>query len=522
MFEKNLSAKLVIFILTLVMIIHGTGLSFNVKAATQTFLDVPPTEWYFQAVENGVTRKLIAPSEKYRPADHTRRSETAKLLTLFAQYPLNLSQGELDSIRFTDLPEDEWYTEYVKTLVSNKVINGYLDEAGNSTGFFGPADFVTRNQTAAMLNRIMKLEFDTPLDSPFKDINSSHWAYEDVMALYDAKIIEGYDDLTYRGDTLINRAEMAQILDRAQTWLSQEGNGVSEPFDSDEPTPPAEEPIEPNPTAPPVDPMGLENKEVTFQGKDGVILNARLYKPEGVGPFPAMVFMHGCTGLLTGGASTDYLASQYVWWGEKMAKEEKVVALFVDSFTPRNIQDGVCDNGNILNEVTERPKDAYAGLAYLRTQGYVQDKKIGLMGWSNGGSSVLSAMAKNYNPVSIPAGGGFITGVTEYPGCGLRNQFGTDYSTTGEGTYLPYAPVIVLGGEMDTTTPPTPKCVNLVNRAKELGASSDTRNDINLTIYSGATHSFDGAKVGTSSDADLAAQQAGRTLILNHLKEALK
>lgn len=263
------------------------------------------------------------------------------------------------------------------------------------------------------------------------------------------------------------------------------------------------------------------NQPISFQGPDGLNMTGRLYKPEGDGPFPAIVFMHGCSGLLTGAKSTNYLASQYVWWGEKMAKDEKVVALFVDSFTARGIED-VCGNGNILNEATERPKDAYAGLSYLRTLNYVEDNKVSLMGWSNGGSAVLSSMAKNNNPVAMPAEGGFVSAIAEYPGCGLRNHYGTDYSTVNtKGTYLPYAPVIILGGENDTTTPPNPKCVNLVNQAKVLGASEATGNPINLTIYAGAKHSFDGAKDGSGTAADLAARDAGRTVALTHFKTVL-
>lgn len=262
----------------------------------------------------------------------------------------------------------------------------------------------------------------------------------------------------------------------------------------------------------------LLNQPVSFAGPNGLNLTGRLYKPQGDGPFPAVVFMHGCSGMLTGSQNTNFLASQYVWWGERMAKQEQTVALFVDSFTARGIST-VCSNGNILNEATERPKDAYSGLAYLRSLPYVKDNKIGLMGWSNGGSAVVSSMAKNGNPVAMPAEGGFLTAVAEYPGCGLRNHYGTDYSKVNtKGTYLPYAPVVMLGGEKDTTTPPTPKCVNLVNRALQLGASQATGNPITLTIYPGAKHSFDGAKDGTGTAADLAARDAGRALTLTHFK----
>ena len=45
-----------------------------------------------------------------------------------------------------------------------------------------------------------------------------------------------------------------------------------------------------------------------------------------------------------------------------------------------------------LNEVTVRPLDAYGALAWLRTRADVDGARVGLQGWSNGGSATLAAM----------------------------------------------------------------------------------------------------------------------------------
>ena len=46
-----------------------------------------------------------------------------------------------------------------------------------------------------------------------------------------------------------------------------------------------------------------------------------------------------------------------------------------------------------VDEVTVRPLDAYGALAYLRTRPDVVADRIGLQGWSNGGSAALATMA---------------------------------------------------------------------------------------------------------------------------------
>lgn len=259
---------------------------------------------------------------------------------------------------------------------------------------------------------------------------------------------------------------------------------------------------------------------VSITNAQGQALNAYVYKPKGNGPFPAVVALHGCSGLMTGTNHT--IGSEFTYWGNLLSAEGYVVIL-VDSFSTRNIST-VCNDGTILNEATIRPLDAYAGLTYLQDQTYVNDNKIALLGWSNGASAALSSVAKNNNPANPVDGAKFVGAVVEYPGCGLRSQYGTDYSNASKvhlGTYLPYAPVQILAAEKDTTTPPSPKCVNLAARAQALGASEATSNPISVTTYSGAKHGFDRAKENSVDWTleDITARDSARSVILVFLAD---
>lgn len=51
--------------------------------------------------------------------------------------------------------------------------------------------------------------------NPFSDVPSGHWAYDSISKLAAAGIIEGYGDDTFRGDRLMTRYEMAQIVAKA-------------------------------------------------------------------------------------------------------------------------------------------------------------------------------------------------------------------------------------------------------------------------------------------------------------------
>jgi dienelactone hydrolase len=127
-----------------------------------------------------------------------------------------------------------------------------------------------------------------------------------------------------------------------------------------------------------------------------------------------------------------------------------------------------------------RPLDAYGALQYLHTRSDVVPGQIGLQGWSNGGSAVLSALvqvaadtpgAAMHQPTT-----GFRAALAFYPGCGLKGVFADGY--------LPYASVRVLQGDADEEVSPK-LCAALVKKSRARGG------DIEMTLYPGATHDFD-------------------------------
>src|SRR5258708_6938333 len=114
-------------------------------------------------------------------------------------------------------------------------------------------------------------------------------------------------------------------------------------------------------------------------------------KPEGTGPFPAVVVLHDCSGLgprSSGGPRR---------WARELLSRGYVVAI-PDSFTSRGFPAGVCvDPSPARNDVApfRRVPDAYDALDYLRSLPYVDGKRIGVMCGSHGGSSTLA-------PVLVP------------------------------------------------------------------------------------------------------------------------
>lgn len=229
----------------------------------------------------------------------------------------------------------------------------------------------------------------------------------------------------------------------------------------------------------------ISPQKVTFVNDQGLTLTGWLFKPSTTGRHPAVVMLHGCSGVYSYSDPTRGIATLYREWGDRFVKAG-YVALLVDSFTPRNAPQDQCGNGNTgVSEVNDRPHDAYAGLKYLASKSYVYADKIGLLGWSHGGSAAMSSLDVSKFNASL----NFKAAVAFYPGCGLYNAFG-GVSTS---TWKPYAPFVILIGSADTTVSPS-FCQTRVSRAKALGASGTS-----ITIFTNAHHSFDMARSVTAT-----------------------
>lgn len=240
-------------------------------------------------------------------------------------------------------------------------------------------------------------------------------------------------------------------------------------------------------------------ERVTFPSADGrTTLVGYVYTPQETGKsrVPAVVMMHGRSGaystLADGRHDAATLSQRHQMWGRFWAAQG-YVAILVDSFGPRGYPQGFPrfsykDRPAALDEVTQRPLDAYGALAYLRTRPDVAPDRIGLQGWSNGGSAALATMAPAAPGLAANMQG-FRAALVLYPGCGLKHRF--------DNGFAPYAPVRVFHGRADEEVS-SARCRRLVERSRARGG------DIAIEIYPGATHDFDdpgGKRQGVAANA---------------------
>ena len=196
-----------------------------------------------------------------------------------------------------------------------------------------------------------------------------------------------------------------------------------------------------------------------------VVLDALLYEPTAGGKHPAVVFMHGCGGLWS--SKHEPNKRETAW--ERLLVDRGYAVLMVDSFTPRGVKN-MCSPATFDAGIyMARTYDAYAALAFLQAQPLVDAERVAVMGWSEGGGTVLFTVGSK----GPQRGSGFRAAVAFYPGSCNVTRLGENWKSA--------VPLLVLIGEKDVWTPFAP-CVLALDAAKP---------NVQIEVYPGAYHDFD-------------------------------
>jgi len=201
-------------------------------------------------------------------------------------------------------------------------------------------------------------------------------------------------------------------------------------------------------------------------GADGTrqTVDGYLFAAPGDGPHPAILFLHGCGGLLTAKGVPE---NRQTDWAQRFNAAGYTI-LMLDSFTPRGVTSMCAPKDYQAAVFTARPLDALGALAYLRSLPSVDADRIGLMGWSEGGGVTL-------NTLRNPLAAGFRAAVAFYPAGCTPGRIGRAYQAP--------IPLLVLLGEDDVWTRAAP-CQEALQRVHG-GAP------IQIQTYPGAYHDFD-------------------------------
>jgi dienelactone hydrolase len=200
------------------------------------------------------------------------------------------------------------------------------------------------------------------------------------------------------------------------------------------------------------------------------ILHAQLYKPDGDGPFPTVIALHGCGGL---GGHSEPILPRYRDWAEQLLKDGNAV-LLPDSYGSRELgpQCRVKEKERHVLARRERVADIMASRQWLVQQPWAARNRISLLGWANGASALLWAVRPQLS--SRNAEPDFRSAVAFYPDCRI---------SAGLGWSARVPTLLLIGAKDDVSSPPA--CRQMVDGAR--GRSALAR----IVVYPGAYHDFD-------------------------------
>jgi dienelactone hydrolase len=202
-------------------------------------------------------------------------------------------------------------------------------------------------------------------------------------------------------------------------------------------------------------------------------LHAQLYKPDGDGPFPVVIALHGCGGL---GGHSEPVLPRYRDWAEQLLKAGNAV-LLPDSYGSRELGPQCRVKGERrLSARRERVADIMAAWQWLQQQPWTARERISLLGWAHGASAVLWAVRPQTPSRNIEPD--FRSAVAFYPDCRISSGLG----------WSARVPTLLLIGAKDDVSSPT-ACRQVVDGAR--GRSALAR----IVVYPDAHHDFDRANV---------------------------
>lgn len=180
----------------------------QITGGNSGFPDVASSHWasgYIQFVKDN---KIMLGDENglFKPDDSITREEWVK--TILTAFVIDTKDAKCD---FSDVDEERWSYPYIAKAFEMMIINGVSDTE------FAPAESISRQDAAVIFYRGAKAAREDGFSeiemSSFTDADDiADYAIEPINLLYKLKVLNGYEDGSFRPNAPITRAEAAKMI----------------------------------------------------------------------------------------------------------------------------------------------------------------------------------------------------------------------------------------------------------------------------------------------------------------------
>ena len=205
-----------------------------------------------------------------------------------------------------------------------------------------------------------------------------------------------------------------------------------------------------------------------------------LLKPDGDGPFPAVMLSHQCGGLVFSKTNPQAANWSMLQWAKRF-HEAGYVTLLIDFMGSRGAQQ-VCQGPQAGVTLGRTVKDFYQSADYLRKLSYVKSDQVAMVGYSQGALIALFNNSKSFRE-EFRQSRGFDAYVSFYPPCRLMSLPPNRFSIDVVQKDIEKPHLFLLGGADNET--PASDCEVLLAPIKESGKP------VQLFTYAEQTHCWD-------------------------------
>ena len=148
----------------------------------------------------------------------------ALLLTLGMLLTLAIPMHASAAVSFSDIPTDHTYYTAITTLAAEGILNGFED------GTFKPEQPVTRAQFTKIVCYALNtgdLTYSESERAVFPDVAPNHWAINNIITAKNSRIINGYDDGTFKPENNVLYEQAVKMavcaLGYPESYANREG-----------------------------------------------------------------------------------------------------------------------------------------------------------------------------------------------------------------------------------------------------------------------------------------------------------
>jgi spore germination protein YaaH len=190
--------------------LNSTGFyDIDTHWAKANILEMVEKEWML-----GVSKTQFLPDRSL-----TRAEVTTVLVRALDLRDKVSSSFVIDVIPFKDI-DNHWAKHEISIAYRFGLIEGLTET------IFAPNEYLTREQMATLLTRIVSIVEDSTVSkddtvtlseaqvSIFRDIEFSRWSYPSISVMASRNILRGFDDGNFYPSNFVTRAELATVMNR--------------------------------------------------------------------------------------------------------------------------------------------------------------------------------------------------------------------------------------------------------------------------------------------------------------------